>query len=69
MHAGGCIIFIDKEVVQLMMSKFLPVSAIRDKELSEVDYKNRTIQLQGKSLLTLIIQFFTIKILCAWTCR
>ena len=28
-----------------MMSKFLPVSALRDKE---VDYKNRTIQLQGK---------------------
>ena len=30
------------------MSKFLPISVIKDKELSEVDYKNRTIQLQGK---------------------
>ena len=32
----------------MLMSKFLPVSALKDKELSEVDYKNRTVQLEGK---------------------
>ena len=28
-----------RKFVELMMSKFLPVSALRDKELSEVNYK------------------------------
>lgn len=56
MHDGDQIL----KFVQLMMSKFLPISALRDK-LSEVDYKSRTIQLQGKSLT----QIITIKILFA----
>lgn len=30
------------------MSKFIPVSAFRDVELSTVDYKNRAIQLPGR---------------------
>lgn len=41
MHAGdqvGYILWI-KKFVQLMMFKFLPVSALRDKELSEVTIK------------------------------
>ena len=34
--------------LKLLMSKFIPISAFRDVELSTVDYKNRAIQLPGR---------------------
>jgi len=43
--------FIQSQILKflkLLMSKFIPISAFRDVELSTVDYKNRAIQLPGR---------------------